>query len=149
MVISGVVRWSPVEEGVPELGEGSEGQLGVHDQRVARHRGGGGVLLLAQPQQHVEPAHRQTIMMMVMVMSHLSVVGSGPIRQPLKSSPSRYLQTSPINIYATYVDIMRLLMWLHLMNVVFPVEYWPTSSTLGLQKNSASSRGALCRAWNR
>ena len=34
----------------------------------------------------------QRIMKMVMVMSHLSVVGSGPIRQPLKSSPSRYLQ---------------------------------------------------------
>ena len=94
IVISGMVRGPPVEEGVPELGEGSEGQLGVDHQRVARHRGGGGVLLLAQPQQHVEPAHQQTIMMMVMimVMSHLSVVGSGPIRQPLKSSPSRYLQ---------------------------------------------------------
>ena len=47
IVISGMVRGSPVEEGVPELGEGSEGQLGVDHQRVARHRGGGGVLLLS------------------------------------------------------------------------------------------------------
>ena len=37
----------------------------------------------------------------------------------------------------------------HLMNVVFPVEYWPTNSTVGRQENSASSKGGLWRLWNK
>ena len=35
------------------------------------------------------------------------------------------------------------------MNVVFPVEYWPTSNTVGRQQNSASSSGGLWRLWNK
>ena len=42
-------------------------------------------------------------------LSNLSVVGSGPILMPGKSCSSRYL-----------------------MKVVLPVEYWPTSITIGL-----------------
>ena len=36
-----------------------------------------------------------------------------------------------------------------LMNVVFPVEYWPTSRTEGGLEKSASSRGGLCKLWKR
>ena len=55
--------------------------------------------------------------MMVMVMSHLSVVGSGPIRQPLKSSPSRYLQ----HIHY-YPSISRLPRYIETLDVAAPDE---------------------------
>ena len=56
---------------------------------------------------------------------HLSVVGSGPIRIPGKSDSRRYL-----------------------MKVVLPVEYCPTSMTIGRASKSASSRTGEWKSWN-
>ena len=35
----------------------------------------------------------------------------------------------------------------YLMKVVFPVEYWPTTSTMGLLSKSASSRLGEWKSW--
>ena len=69
---------------------------------------------------------------------YLSVVGSGPILQPIKSSPKRYLDK--------IIPIVTLDSLNYLINVVFPVEYWPTRRTAGLLVKSASSNGGLCKA---
>lgn len=37
----------------------------------------------------------------------------------------------------------------YLMKVVFPVEYWPTSSTMGLLWKSAASRAGEWKSWKR
>ena len=78
--------------------------------------------------------------------THLSVVGSGPILHPMKSSPSRYLA-----IRERVLSILTMIIKLrsNLMNVVLPVEYWPTRRTEGRQENSASSSGGLWRPWKR
>lgn len=55
-----------------------------------------------------------------------SVVGSGPIRIPGKSCSIRCR-----------------------INVVFPVEYWPTRRTMGLLSKSASSSAGEWKSWNR
>ena len=60
-----------------------------------------------------------------MIATKRSVVGSGPMRKaaPGKSRPSRYR-----------------------MKEVFPTEYWPISSTIGLESNHASpSTGSRSR----
>mmetsp|Transcript_7916 Transcript_7916/g.12972 ORF Transcript_7916/g.12972 Transcript_7916/m.12972 type:complete len:223 (-) Transcript_7916:121-789(-) len=50
-----------------------------------------------------------------MTATNLSVVGSGPMREPGKSRSSKYL-----------------------MKVVLPTEYWPINSTMGAARKSAS-----------
>mmetsp|Transcript_16630 Transcript_16630/g.63000 ORF Transcript_16630/g.63000 Transcript_16630/m.63000 type:complete len:205 (+) Transcript_16630:1334-1948(+) len=58
----------------------------------------------------------------LMMIVNRSVVGSGPMRMPGKSRPRRCL-----------------------IKVVFPTEYWPSSSTMGFESMSASVRMGL---WN-
>ena len=69
------------------LSQGSEGQLGIADQGVPRQHGTGAVLLLLGGCRHGCGLTSSP----PMITWNLSVVGSGPTRQPWKLSPSRYL----------------------------------------------------------
>lgn len=81
-----------------------------------------------------------------------SVVGSGPTLLPGMSCSSRYLPnpellSSPCELeFVLFIQIKEGSRS-YLMNVVFPVEYCPTTRTMGLLSKSASSRLGEWKSW--
>lgn len=79
-----------------------------------------------------------------------SVVGSGPTLLPGMSCSSRYLSHTQRFVFVFSicsgirgdVDLKS-----YLMKVVFPVEYCPTTNTIGLLSKSASSRLGEWKSW--
>lgn len=78
-----------------------------------------------------------------------SVVGSGPTRLPGISCSSRYLARTQSSwwLLSTFARSKGKSRTAYLMKVVFPVEYWPTTNTIGLLSKSASSRLAEWKSW--
>ena len=129
----------PCEEGSPKLLKMAKRFWSVDAEHVAR---GLSLFLAVAGNKSIHFSSAITVYLQIrvyLIMWKLSVVGSGPIRIPGKSFSKRYL--------ALTIRTKKARCWLHLMNVVLPVEYCPISITNGFPSKSGSSSIGECISW--